>query len=174
LSGARKSKVTIVDPRVRLEIAQWPPDSPRGSVTAFCKEHNISRETFYLLRRRAISEGQAAVLEPKSRKPKNSPTQLNEETKTEAIAVRAALESSGMDHGPISVHDKMKAMGLKNVPAIASLARIFREADVARKEPKKKPRAACRRFVYPAPNACWQLDAAEYVNRRAGKELYFN
>jgi transposase InsO family protein len=26
---------------------------------------------------------------------------------------------------------------------------------VARSEPTKKPRAAYRRFVYPAPNACW-------------------
>jgi putative transposase len=34
---------------------------------------------------------------------------------------------------------------------------------VARREPKKKPRSAWRRFVYPAPNACWQLDATEYV-----------
>jgi len=49
------------------------------------------------------------------------------------------------------------------VPSIASLARIFREAGVARLEPKKKPRSAWRRFVYPAPNACWQLDATEYV-----------
>ena len=24
-------------------------------------------------------------------------------------------------------------------------------------------RSAWRRFVYPAPNACWQLDATEYV-----------
>ena len=45
----------------------------------------------------------------------------------------------------------------------ASLARIFREAGVARLEPRKKPRSAWRRFVYPAPNACWQLDATEYV-----------
>ncbi len=45
----------------------------------------------------------------------------------------------------------------------AALARIFREKNVARNEPKKKPRAAWRRFVYPAPNACWQLDATEYV-----------
>jgi transposase InsO family protein len=34
---------------------------------------------------------------------------------------------------------------------------------VARLEPKKKPRSAWRRFVYPAPNACWQLDATGYV-----------
>lgn len=45
----------------------------------------------------------------------------------------------------------------------AALARIFREAGVARLEPKKKPRSAWRRFVYPAPNAYWQLDATECV-----------
>lgn len=77
--------------------------------------------------------------------------------------MRAALESSGLDHGPISVHDKMRAMGLDPVPSVASLARIFRQAGVARLEPRKTPRSAWRRFVYPAPNACWQLDAAEYV-----------
>jgi transposase InsO family protein len=68
-----------------------------------------------------------------------------------------------LDHGPISVHDKMHVMGLAPVPSVASLARIFREAGVARLEPKKKPRSAWRRFVYPAPNACWQLDGTEYV-----------
>jgi transposase InsO family protein len=57
----------------------------------------------------------------------------------------------------------MRTMGLEQVPSTASLARIFREAGVARLEPKKKPRSAWRRFVYPAPNACWQLDATEYV-----------
>ena len=77
--------------------------------------------------------------------------------------MRAALEASGLDHGPISVHDKMHVMGLPQVPSTAALARIFREAGVARLEPKKKPRSAWRRFVYPAPNACWQLDATQYV-----------
>ena len=43
------------------------------------------------------------------------------------MQVRAALEASGLDHGPISVHDKMQAMGLPQTPSVASLARIFRE-----------------------------------------------
>jgi hypothetical protein len=103
------------------------------------------------------------VLEPRSRRPKSSPSKLTDDVKAQAIAVRAALEASGLDHGPISVHDKMTSMGLPVVPSTAALARIFREAGVARLEPKKKPRAAWRRFVYPAPNACWQLDATEYV-----------
>lgn len=152
-----------VDPRIRLAITQWPPDAPRGAVATFCAEHGISRKTFYAIRRRTVEDGPAAALEPKSRRPRVSPTKITEEVKQQAIGVRAALEASGLDHGPISVHDKMHAMGLDPVPSTASLARIFRQAGVARLEPRKKPRSAWRRFVYPAPNACWQLDGTEYV-----------
>ena len=152
-----------IDPVVRLAIADWPDDAPRGAVSTFCFEHGISRKSFYELRKRGRVDGQAAVLEPLSRRPKSSPSKLSDDVKAQAIAVRAALAASGLDHGPISVHDKMASMGLPVVPSTASLARIFREAGVARVEPKKRPRAAWRRFVYPAPNACWQLDATEYV-----------
>ena len=152
-----------VDPRVRLAIIQWPDDAPRGAVTTFCEEHQISRKTFYAIRARTRTDGAAAALEPRSRRPRTSPTRITDEVKQQALGVRTALESSGLDHGPISVHDKMHALGLDPVPSVASLARIFRDAGVARLEPKKKPRSAWRRFVYPAPNACWQLDATEYV-----------
>lgn len=152
-----------IDPRIRLAISQWPDDAPRGAVSTFCAEHGISRKSFYELRKRAKVDGLAAVLEPRTRRPKSSPSQLSATVKEQAVAVRAALEASGLDHGPISVHEKMHAMGLDQVPSTAALARIFREAGVARLEPKKKPRSAWRRFVYPAPNACWQLDATEYV-----------
>ena len=162
-----------IDPRVRLAIAQWPDDAPRGAASTFCAEHGISRKSFYLLRKRAAVDGPAAVLEPRSRRPQTSPSKLNEEVKNQALQVRAALEASGLDHGPISVHDKMHAIGLPQVPSVASLARIFREAGVARVEPRKKPRSAWRRFVYPAPNACWQLDATEYVLTRGRKCVIF-
>ncbi|SDE68634.1 DDE-type integrase/transposase/recombinase, partial [Pseudonocardia oroxyli] len=152
-----------IDPQVRLAISQWSDDAPRGAVSTFGIEHGISRKSFYALRKRARVEGPAAVLEPRSRRPRSSPSTLTEQIKAQAVAVRAALEASGLDHGPISVHDKMAAMGLASVPSTASLARIFRETGVARREPRKKPRSAWRRFVYPAPNACWQLDATEYV-----------
>ncbi len=152
-----------IDPRVRLEIANWPDDAPRGAVSTFCAEHGISRNSFYKLRKRAEVDGPAAVLEPQSRRPASSPSRLTDQVRQQAIDVRASLEASGLDHGPISVHDKMASMGLDPVPSIASLSRIFRQAGVARLEPRKKPRSAWRRFVYPAPNACWQLDATEYV-----------
>lgn len=142
-------------------------------MTTFCAEHGISRKTFYEIRRRSLADGPAAALEPRSRRPKSSPSQLADEVRQQAIGVRAALEQSGLDCGPVSVHDKMRAMGLEVVPSVASLARIFREAGVARLEPRKKPRAAWRRFVYPAPNACWQLDATEYVLTRGRKCVIF-
>ena len=145
-----------IDPRVRLAITQWPDDAPRGAVTTFCEEHQISRKTFYVIRARTRTDGAAAALEPRSRRPKTSPTKLTDEVKQQALAVRAALESSGLDHGPISVHDKLHALGMTPVPSVASLARIFRERGVARLEPRKRPRSAWRRFVYPAPNACWR------------------
>lgn len=157
------SRVDPVDPRVRLAIVQWPPDAPRGSVSTFCAEHGISRKTFYEIRKRAELDGPAAALEPRSRRPKDSPAKVASDVVQQAIGVRAALEASGLDHGPISVHEKMRSLGMDPVPSTASLARIFRDHGVARVEPRKKPRASYRRFVYPAPNACWQLDATEYV-----------
>ena len=156
------SKVVPVDPSVRLAIARWPRDAPRGAVSAFCAECGISRNTFYKLRRRAVDEGEAAVLEPRSRRPASSPTRIGDERVAQALRVRAALASSGLDAGPVSVCDKMASMGL-DAPSPSSLARIFRQARVARADPAKRPRASWRRFVYPAPNACWQMDATGYV-----------
>ena len=157
------SQVEAVDPRVRLAIVQWADDAPRGSVTTFCLENEISRKTFYAIRQRARDDGPAAALEPRTRRPATTPNRFSEQAKAQAIGVRAALEQSGLDHGPISVHEKMRALGMTPVPSTAALSRIFRDAGVARVEPRKKPRASYRRFVYPAPNACWQLDGTEYV-----------
>jgi putative transposase len=93
-------------------------------------------------------------LAPSSRRPHASPTRIGDEVKTLALGVRAAFESSGLDYGPVGVHDKMVTLAM-TAPSVASLARILREAGVAQLEPNKKPRAAYRRFVYPAPNAGW-------------------
>jgi putative transposase len=109
-----------VDPRVRLAIAQWPPDAPRGAVSTFRLQHAISRNTFHAIRRRALEEGQTAALEPRSRRPRSSPNRITEDIKKQAIRVRAALEQSGLDHGPITVHEKMRDLGMTPVPSTAA------------------------------------------------------
>lgn len=59
-------------------------------MTTFCAEHAISRKTFYAIRKRALDEGQAAALEPRSRRPKISPTTIGDDVKKQAVAVRGA------------------------------------------------------------------------------------
>ena len=64
-----------------------------------------------------MEEGQAAALEPWSRRPRTGPAQLFAEVKEKAIGVRAALEHSESSRGSISVHEKTRALGMDPVPA---------------------------------------------------------
>ncbi|MFJ2620094.1 DDE-type integrase/transposase/recombinase [Glutamicibacter sp. NPDC087344] len=161
-----------VDPRIRLAISQWPDDAPRGAVTSFCTEHDISRKTFYQILKQARTEGQAAALEPRSRRPKTSPNATKDEVKDQAVALRKAMEDAGWDHGPISVHDQMKKLGMQ-APSTAVLAKIFRDRGFVTPAPQKRPRSSYRSFRYPMPNACWQLDATEYVLEGGRKCVIF-
>lgn len=58
--SVRDEHPECVDPRVRLAIAQWPSDAPRGAVTTFV-EHSISRKPLYEIRKRAIDDGQREI-----------------------------------------------------------------------------------------------------------------
>ena len=104
---------TFAGPKLTLPVA----------VTVFPRD--IARLPRSWIRRRALEEGQAAALEPRSRQPRSSPNRITEDIKKQAIGVRAALEQSGLDHGPISVHEKMRDLGMTPVPSTAALARIF-------------------------------------------------
>jgi putative transposase len=151
-----------VPPNVRLLIARWPDDAPRGAVLEFCRLHKISRSVFYKLRSAAADQGTWNVLEPRPSTPRRSPRRTDPELVQIALELRATLRDQGWDHGPLSVRAKLLAMGLA-APSRVTLARIFTRAGVVRPEPRKKPRSAYRRFVYPAPNCCWQIDATEWT-----------
>ena len=76
------------------------------------------------------------------------------------MQVRAQLKTDGWDHGPLSVAAAMRRQGV-TPPSRATLARIFTRHGVVTPEPAKRPRASYRRFRYPDPNGCWQLDGFE-------------
>lgn len=143
---------------VRWAIANWPDTAERGAVTRFCERQGISRSVFYKIRRQAREDGPVSATEPGSRRPRNSPGRTEETVIEHAIAVRSWLGEQGLDAGPLSVRARMLRQGL-NPPSRATLARAFATAGVSKTEPRKRPRAANRRFVYPAPNCCWQIDA---------------
>jgi transposase InsO family protein len=76
------------------------------------------------------------------------------------VAIRAELIKEGFDGGPISVRHAMLARGLP-APSRSSLARVFTRHGVVVPNPRKRPKAD-RRFTYPAPNDCWQLDGFDH------------
>jgi transposase InsO family protein len=149
------------DIKIRLLVASWPDDAPRGAVSAFCKQHNVSRAWFYKVRAAAV-DGTWAALELGSTKPKSHPRATPQGMIDLALTVRAELEGKGVDCGPLSVHAILRRKGL-TPPSRATLARLFTRAGVVAAEPRKKPRSAFRRFVYPAPNCCWQIDVTDWT-----------
>ena len=139
-------------------MATWPEDAPRGAVAEFCRRHGVSRAWFYRIRARALAEGTWAAMELGSSRPRTSPSQTPPEIAELAVKIRRELAAQGLDHGPLSVAAMMERRGLR-APSRATLARVFARAGEVVPAPRKKPRSAFKRFVYPAPNMCWQIDA---------------
>lgn len=148
--------------KVRLAVASWDDDAPRGAVSAFCREHVVSTSWFYKVRAEAKAKGQWPAMELTSTKPKTSPLSTTADVVRLVLEVRSELQTGGWDHGPLSVRSKLLRRGLES-PSRATLARIFVREGVVIPEPRKKPRSAFRRFVYPAPNCMWQIDATEWT-----------
>jgi len=149
-----------IDARVRRLIINFTDQPRRGEVTRFCREHGISRAEFYKVRARAKTEGKLAAVTPKQPVAKSVMGRTSQELETIALQVRAQLKKEGWDHGPLSVAAAMRRQGL-TPPSRATLARIFTRHGVVTPEPAKRPRASYRRFRYPDPNGCWQLDGFE-------------
>jgi putative transposase len=149
------------DIRIRHAVATWPDDSPRGAVTAFCRKHNVSRAWFYRVRAAAAEVGPVKALEKRPTLPSTMPTMTAPAMIDLLLGAREELKELGLDHGPLSVMAKLSRQGFRP-PSRATVARIFARAGVVVPEPRKKPRSAYKRFVYPQPNACWQIDSTEW------------
>lgn len=169
---ARSMSELKPDMKVRYLVASWPEESPRGAVAAFCREHNVSRSWFYKVRAAAVSGGPAQAMAMRSTKPRTSPNATPAGVTALALHVRETLEAQGHDHGPLSVQARMRRDGVEP-PSRATLARLFTKAGMVVQEPRKKPRSAYRRFVYPAPNCCWQIDATEWQLENGVKVVIF-
>lgn len=146
---------------VRLAVATWAEDSPRGAVTRFCRENAISRSQFYEVRSRARAEDLTAVLVSRSRRPRSSPNAISLEVEDLAVRLRKQLADDGWDCGPKSVRHELTRLGV-SAPSAATLARIFVRRGLVDPQPQKRPRSSWKRFTFPAPNSCWQLDASPW------------
>lgn len=130
------------------------------SVSEAAASYGVSRSWAYELVARYRTEGDRA-LEPRSRRPKNSPRKISDETVELILTQRQELLEAGLDAGAHTIawhlehhHD------LKVSPA--TIWRRLRAAGLIEDQPKKRPKSSYVRFVADQPNETWQSDMTHW------------
>lgn len=131
------------------------------NVALFCRDHGMSRQTFYKFRRQFRELGLAG-LEERSRRPKTCPGRTAVEVEELVLATRLSLVNDGLDHGPQSIVWRLQRDGVAVVPARSTVWRILTRRGVITPQPQKRPKSATKRFCFARPNECWQSDWTQW------------
>ena len=121
----------------------------------FCREQQISRQTFYKFRRRFSQEGLAG-LQDRSRRPVSCPGQTSAAIEEVVLRRRKQLLEDGCDHGPQSIQWSLEREEHPDVPSRSTIWR----PDPSRADhpqPQKRPKSATKLGFF-RPNECWQSD----------------
>jgi transposase len=102
------------------------------------------------------TEGEAAF-EPRSRRPRTSPTAIAQTTAKLIIKLRKDLTGQGLDAGPQTIAWHLEHHHQLQVSP-ATISRYLTRAGLVVPEPKKRPKSSCIRFQAEQPNERWQSD----------------
>jgi transposase InsO family protein len=151
---------------VRLRIALT---SGGVCVAAFCREFGISRQTFYVWRRRYERDGLAG-LEARSRAPHRSPQRIAGDVEEAIIGLRKELVEMGLDAGPATIQWHLARRGVA-VPSEATIWRTLVRRGFVTPSPRKRPKGSFRRFEATAPNELWQADCTDWETAAGGVKI---
>jgi transposase InsO family protein len=130
------------------------------NVTRFCREHAVSRDTFYKYVARFRTEGVDGFTRH-STAPHHRPTALSAGVAEAVLRARKELADDGLDNGPISLRWRLQDTGYVPLPSRASIYRLLTAHGQITPQPRKRPKTR-RRFEYADPNGCWQIDGMEH------------
>jgi transposase InsO family protein len=105
-----------------------------------------------------LADGPAGLVE-RSRRPHRSPAQVSAELEDEIVRLRKSLP---LDNGAQTIAYHLERSGWA-VPSVATIHRVLVRRGQVVAQPEKRPRSAWRRFEWPAPNSCWQIDATMWA-----------
>jgi transposase InsO family protein len=154
-----------MDVRMRIAVS-----SGGANVAELCRQLGISRQTFYVWRRRYVAEG-APGLEPRSRRPRSSPQRLPVALEEAIVALRKQLSEQGLDAGPATIQWHLGRQGLRAVPSQATIWRTLVRRGFVVPEPRKRPKSSYRRFAASAPNELWQADCTDWAIATGGVKI---
>jgi len=134
------------------------------NVAQWCRVNGVNPRTFYRHRARIEAEGR---WEPRSRRPRSSPTATPGPVVAEVLRLRERLAP---DNGADSIRAELvelaaqrdwAAHGLR-VPSRATINRVLDRHGLLAKNPAKRPRSSWRSFQYARPRDCYQIDGTEH------------
>jgi transposase InsO family protein len=125
-------------------------------VAALAASHGVHPSWIYKLLARYRAEGDAG-LEPRSRRPRRSPSRTSQSFVGEILALREELSKDGFDAGAQTIHAHLSRRH-SGVPSASTIWRVLKAEGLVTPQPHKRPRSSYVRFCAELPNECWQTD----------------
>jgi transposase InsO family protein len=122
--------------------------------------YGVHRAWVYKLKARYEAEGETA-LEPRSRRPRTSPTALAQELVDLIVGLRKELDEAGLDAGPETIAWHLHHQHGHQVSR-ATISRTLTRHGLVVPDPSKRPRSSYIRFQASMPNQTWQSDFTHY------------
>ncbi|WP_162834133.1 DDE-type integrase/transposase/recombinase, partial [Amycolatopsis circi] len=135
------------------------------NVAQWCRVNGVNPRTFYRHRKRIEEEGR---WEPRSRRPRTSPTATPEQVVSAIVRLRGELAP---DNGADNIRAALETLAAEQdwagrgwrVPVRATVNRVLDRAGLLAKNPAKRPRSSWRRFSYARPRDCYQIDGTRHT-----------
>ena len=118
--------------------------------------YGVSQTFVSRLLARWRAEGDDA-LQPRSRRPKTSPTALDDQTVGLIVQLRHTLGAQGLDAGPETIAWHLEHHHNTRVSR-STIRRHLIAAGLINPQPRKRPRSSYIRFQATVPNELWQTD----------------
>ena len=129
-------------------------------VSEVARSYRVARSWICTLLARYQAEGDAAF-EPRSRRPKTSPSAISPEAADLIVGLRKELSGQGLDAGPHTIAWHLEHYH-KTTVSPATISRYLARAGLVIPDPAKRPRSSCLRFAAELPSECWQADFTHY------------
>jgi transposase InsO family protein len=130
------------------------------SPSELARSHKVARSWIYKQLER-FRKGGYTALEPRSRRPRSCPHQVEPKVQKLIVKLRCELAAAGHDAGPQTIHYHL-GQKVPDPPSVATIGRILKRKGLITPQPHKRPRASFIRFEAKLPNETWQVDATPW------------
>ena len=146
----------------RRKVADFDPVRDGKTITQFCKELGISRQTYANIKDRVSQRGRSGIL-PDSTAPKNPARKFDGADKIAVVNARQHLMEQGLDYGPWSIYYYLfDSVGADRTPSRSTIASWLHELGFVDANARKRPRSSYKRFARDFVGELWQIDGLVY------------